>query len=470
MPKQCPSGKIRNPKTGRCVNRSGRVGKQIVRSPRRATPCRSGQIRNPKTGRCVKRSGAIGRAIASRRRRARSKSKKPCTSSQIRNPKTGRCVKRTGAIGRSLVPRRRKSPSKRKSPAKIKKPCTSSQVRNPKTGRCVKRTGAIGRTLVSRSKSRGPSPIRAKNSPVRKLSPEKAKVTDMFVVDKKVKKIENIVIPNCGIQLLYVLGKGISGSTYVGKDLTTSQLVVVKTFGSQSLKQSEIDMQKLFYQHKIGAPKLLKMCSDKKGTFSGQILVMKLDPFAINAGMFSNILSRQVLTTSETGKKVLDAMIDSIDKIITRMKQYKVMHGDFHASNIGFQQTKSITHTAISEYVISEGVVISPLLIDFGWSGKVYSPFPDIDILQFIRCITPYIDKKLKSENAKYIYDNILPLITKHCVLIKRNAFPSFPPSYNFCKRISEAYVSLLDIDWRKSDCIKEARDTIYYFAPELLW
>tara|TARA_Y100000389_G_scaffold186969_1_gene207910 strand:+ start:402 stop:581 length:180 start_codon:yes stop_codon:yes gene_type:complete len=41
-PKSYKSGKVRNPKTGRCV-------KSI--SPKK---CKAGKVRNPKTGRCVK--------------------------------------------------------------------------------------------------------------------------------------------------------------------------------------------------------------------------------------------------------------------------------------------------------------------------------------------------------------------------------------------------------------------------------
>ena len=41
-PKACKQGKVRNPKTGRCV-------KSV--SPKK---CKAGKVRNPKTGRCVK--------------------------------------------------------------------------------------------------------------------------------------------------------------------------------------------------------------------------------------------------------------------------------------------------------------------------------------------------------------------------------------------------------------------------------
>jgi hypothetical protein len=85
--KQCkgkaPPGKVCNPKTGRWVLKNGKIGRMIVarasyKSPpaksRRAKPhsrarrkkdkgCPAGKIRNPKTGRCVLKRGKIGRKI-----------------------------------------------------------------------------------------------------------------------------------------------------------------------------------------------------------------------------------------------------------------------------------------------------------------------------------------------------------------------------------------------------------------------
>ena len=65
----CPPGKIRNPKTGRCI---------IDKAAKAAEPCPPGKIRNPKTGRCI-----IDKAA---------KAAEPCPPGKIRNPKTGRCI------------------------------------------------------------------------------------------------------------------------------------------------------------------------------------------------------------------------------------------------------------------------------------------------------------------------------------------------------------------------------------------
>ena len=58
--------------------------------------CAPDEIKNPKTGRCVKRSGKIGQGLT--------QPSKQCAPDEIKNPKTGRCVKRSGKIGQMLLP------------------------------------------------------------------------------------------------------------------------------------------------------------------------------------------------------------------------------------------------------------------------------------------------------------------------------------------------------------------------------
>ena len=80
----CPAGKILNPDTGRCVLRTGKIGQEVLRrkkSPKSAShksashksashksashksTCPSGKILNPDTGRCVLRTGKIGQEV-----------------------------------------------------------------------------------------------------------------------------------------------------------------------------------------------------------------------------------------------------------------------------------------------------------------------------------------------------------------------------------------------------------------------
>ena len=74
--------------------------------------CKTDQIINPRTGRCVKRTGKIGKQILSESKNNvesesknsyDKKSKSKCKSDKIINPITGRCVKRTGKIGKQIL-------------------------------------------------------------------------------------------------------------------------------------------------------------------------------------------------------------------------------------------------------------------------------------------------------------------------------------------------------------------------------
>ena len=65
--------------------------------------CPKDKIINPKSGRCVSRTGSIGRSILSGPIQQPGKKKAACPNDKILNPKSGRCVSRTGSIGRSII-------------------------------------------------------------------------------------------------------------------------------------------------------------------------------------------------------------------------------------------------------------------------------------------------------------------------------------------------------------------------------
>ena len=118
----CGSGKIRNPASGRCVGKHGKIGREILRrggaplpvrmtGKKRPKACGSGKIRNPASGRCVGKHGKIGREILRRGgaplpvRMTGKKRPKACGSGKIRNPASGRCVGKHGKIGREILRR-----------------------------------------------------------------------------------------------------------------------------------------------------------------------------------------------------------------------------------------------------------------------------------------------------------------------------------------------------------------------------
>ena len=65
--KDCPEGKVRNEKTGRCITVKVKKSKD----------CPEGKVRNEKTGRCIT---------------AKDKKLKDCPEGKVRNAKTGRCI------------------------------------------------------------------------------------------------------------------------------------------------------------------------------------------------------------------------------------------------------------------------------------------------------------------------------------------------------------------------------------------
>lgn len=101
----CPPGKVRNPDTGRCVSKSGKIGKKILEEESDDIPIARRPKRTSKRSASKKRSPSKKRASA-RRAPKRASSKKrasPCPSGKVRNPKTGRCVSKTGKIGKSIL-------------------------------------------------------------------------------------------------------------------------------------------------------------------------------------------------------------------------------------------------------------------------------------------------------------------------------------------------------------------------------
>jgi len=80
---KCSDSKVCNPKSGRCVNKSGKIGQALLGGGKKTKPakpadtkpakpadtkpadkkCREDKILNPKTNRCVNKSGKIGQAL-----------------------------------------------------------------------------------------------------------------------------------------------------------------------------------------------------------------------------------------------------------------------------------------------------------------------------------------------------------------------------------------------------------------------
>ena len=88
MNKDCPDDKILNPKTKRCVSKTGVLGKQLqkenkpssaAKSSKPKNECPDDKILNPKTKRCVSKTGALGKQLQ--------KENKPSSASKSSNKK-----------------------------------------------------------------------------------------------------------------------------------------------------------------------------------------------------------------------------------------------------------------------------------------------------------------------------------------------------------------------------------------------
>jgi serine/threonine protein kinase len=188
--KKCPEDKILNPKTGRCVNKTGGLGKKLLKQLKPSTQksikppspshkktqktqktqkkCPEDKILNPKTGRCVSKTGGLGKKLLKQLKPSTQKSIKPpspshkktqkkCPEDKILNPKTGRCVSKTGGLGKKLLKQLKPSTQKSIKPPspshkKTQKKCPEDKILNPKTGRCVSKTGGLGKKLLKQLK------------------------------------------------------------------------------------------------------------------------------------------------------------------------------------------------------------------------------------------------------------------------------------------------------------------------------
>jgi len=59
MSKQCKDNQVLNPKSNRCVSRTGKIGKSLLKS------CSDDKVYNPITKRCVSRTGKVGKKLLS---------------------------------------------------------------------------------------------------------------------------------------------------------------------------------------------------------------------------------------------------------------------------------------------------------------------------------------------------------------------------------------------------------------------
>ena len=136
--KECPSDKIYNEATKRCVLKSGKIGKAILAGVYRESKVKKlKKVQNLKK----KKETII----------------KECPSDKIYNEATKRCVLKTGKIGKAIladvyseskVEKSKKVQNLKKKKDTTIKECPPDKIYNEATKRCVLKTGKIGKSLL----------------------------------------------------------------------------------------------------------------------------------------------------------------------------------------------------------------------------------------------------------------------------------------------------------------------------------
>ena len=95
----CDKDKIRNPETGRCVLKTGAIGKKILEKLKKKSKKKESKKKESKKK-------------ESKKKEPNKKEEKSCDKDKIRNPETGRCVLKTGAIGKKILEKNSRKKSK----------------------------------------------------------------------------------------------------------------------------------------------------------------------------------------------------------------------------------------------------------------------------------------------------------------------------------------------------------------------
>lgn len=330
---------------------------------------------------------------------------KQCSKGKVCNPPTGRCVMANGKIGMHIVKVRSRSRSRSRSKHRSKhrlikkssasnkcadKKCPIGKVCNPKTGRCVMENGKIGMQIV-KVRSRSSPFVRYRSSPkVRSRSSPKARSPK---AKQSVEGNEKILIKYGKAVLPYIneyksftfLGKGVFGEVYKAckhnGQCDAVKFMYIRTINEYKFVK-EYNMGLKFASLDIG-PKLYSMDLVQIGDYT-KVGIIKME---LISGVLEDFLK------DVTDKNVIDHIIKSLVKLIDKMCQHDLIHGDMHGGNVGYILEEK-----------KENTVPVFKLIDYGWACCEYSETmcnPKLEYEQLIRCAS-FPGKKMDTE--MYIY------------------------------------------------------------------
>ena len=331
----------------------------------RLIECPDGKIRNPETGRCVKKTGGIGRRIRVENMRQARRGVNICADDKILNPATGRCVKKTGALGIRLG----REYSNVEQVHRGVNPCAGDKILNPATGRCVKKTGAIGRRIsnIQLVSSQTTIPVlssRNRRQYRRKMVP--SILLSAFNMDSN------------GVKESYIIKSSIEVDMYAVRWSNNKVYVLRHSKRTPSeITLADDEVNRLMLMNGLPVPK-------PYGVYKlNDIETVSLTEFDEFSFMFGTI---DILINTVHGNTLLKDICDASIYIISQLCKTGFIHGDLHTGNIGFRYARG-GESKIYKFNI-DGVIrdVTPIIIDFEWSmpGRCR---PRLELYQLIRGI-----------------------------------------------------------------------------------
>ena len=179
--KKCKDDEVLNIKTNKCVKKTGKIGKEILKAKATSPKAPSPKATSPKA---PSPKATSPKAISPKA--------KKCKDDEVLNEETNRCVKKSGKKGQEILKKKAllKTPSpKAKTPSpKAKTPspkapkakkCKDDEVLNEETNRCVKKSGKKGQEILKKkadmlkaSKAVSPKALSPKALSPKALSPK----------------------------------------------------------------------------------------------------------------------------------------------------------------------------------------------------------------------------------------------------------------------------------------------------------
>jgi predicted Ser/Thr protein kinase len=462
-PEDCKENEVYNKITKRCVSREGRVGKKILKdeankksskkksrerkSPERKSreekKCPEGKVYNKKSHRCVNKDGKVGKEVL--RRLKEESERKPKSPPKSKSPPKKKSPPKPKSPVKKSHPKP-KSPPKKKSPPKPKSPVKKSP---PKPKSPVKKSPPKPKSPVKKSPPKPKSP--PKKSPPKPKSPPKKSSPNPEKQIKKLLRNQNVNVDKYPFKIIKKISEGVFGEVfeveYKGK---TGVIKIAKVDKKNELFQvnnvSELYCS-LYLSGKKYFPKVEKVFYTRSSNKRLLITPYYIMYEYIRGQTLDNFI--KTLSTEEEFKKLRNKIVEILDWFCNN----NMIHNDFHTSNI---------------MVVKNGDDYDLKVLDFGYTFLKIKCSPHNELVKLISSLyiskapKKLIDTFLELYNEKYVRsedcikgDVKFPLFNKKTTTTKELHKEMSKMDYNFFNncyafyfnRISKIYYGDLDYD-----------------------